>query len=49
MKQYLKVAFTLFAICAVASILLAAINQITAPRIAYNTQQVSRDRETEKT
>ena len=41
MRQYLKVALTLFGICAVAAILLAAINQITAPYIAYNTQQTT--------
>ena len=41
MRQYLKVAFILFAICAVAAILLAAINQITAPYIAYNTEQTT--------
>ena len=38
MKQYLKTAFILFAICAVAAILLAAINQWTAPLIAENTR-----------
>lgn len=41
MKQYLKVAFILFAICAVSAILLAAVNQITAPYIAYNTMQTT--------
>lgn len=38
MKQYLKVALVLFSICAVAGILLAAINQVTAPVIALNVQ-----------
>lgn len=36
MKQYLKVAFILFAICAVAAILLGFVNSVTAPRIALN-------------
>ena len=40
-KHYLKVAFILFAICAVAAILLALVNEITAPRIAYNTEQTT--------
>ena len=40
-RQYLKTGFVLFAICAVAAILLALVNEITAPRIEYNTQQTT--------
>ncbi len=39
MKQYLKVAFSLFLICAVAASLLAVINAITAPVIAQNSEK----------
>ena len=40
-KQCLKVAFILFSICAVSVILLAVINQITAPYIEINTQRTT--------
>ena len=36
MKQYLKIALILFAICAVAAALLAVVNAVTAPQIAAN-------------
>lgn len=36
MKQYLKIALVLFAICAVSAALLAAVNAVTAPQIAAN-------------
>lgn len=39
MKQYLRVAFILFAICAVSSLALALINDITAPVIKINIQK----------
>lgn len=38
MKNYIKVATILFLICACASLLLAVINNITAPQIAANIQ-----------
>lgn len=43
MTRYFKTAFILFAICAVAAILLAAINEVTAPRIALNVQQTAEE------
>lgn len=36
MKQYLKIAFILFAICAVSAALLAGVNSVTAKQIAAN-------------
>lgn len=39
MKQYLRVALVLFLICAIAALLLAVINDITAPVIAVNIQK----------
>ena len=36
MKQYIKIALILFAICAVSAALLAGVNAITAPQIAAN-------------
>lgn len=43
MKQYVKVALILFTICAVAALLLALINSVTAPVIAAAEQQAKKE------